>query len=202
MTKMKFCGLTRPEDVAAVNELKPDYIGFVFWPRSKRLVSDEQAAALKQLLSPEIQAVGVFVDETPETVASIANRDIIDLIQLHGSEDAEYIRQLRALTPKPIIRAFRMKAVESISEITDCTADFILLDSGMGSGTTFDWSTIPDLGRPYFLAGGLCPENAAEAVAQLHPYALDVSSGIETGGKKDPAKMAAFAAAVRKESQL
>ena len=199
MTKIKLCGLTRPEDIAAANELRPEYVGFVFAPKSKRAVSRETAAALKAQLLPEIRAVGVFVNEAPETVAAILNHGIIDLAQLHGQEDESYLAQLRKWTNKPLIRAFRVEDETSLQTARKSTADLILLDSGPGgTGTAFDWKLLEKFDRPYFLAGGLTPETAAAAVGQLHPYAVDVSSGIESAGKKDPAKMAAFVAAVRK----
>ena len=107
MTRIKFCGLTRPGDILAANALKPEYIGFVFAPASRRYLPPEQAAALRQLLDPDIRAVGVFVDETPETVAGLLNRGVIHLAQLHGREDGAYLRRLRALTRRPVIQAFR-----------------------------------------------------------------------------------------------
>ena len=202
MTKIKLCGLTRPEDIAAANALQPEYIGFVFAPRSRRYVSREMAAALKAQLSPGIQAVGVFVNEAPETVADLLNAGIIDIAQLHGQEDAAYIDRLRGLTARPLWQAFRVTDAASLAKAQKSPADLVLLDSGTGgTGTTFDWTLLEKFDRPYFLAGGLGPDNAADAVRQLHPYAVDVSSGIETAGKKDPAKMAAFVAAVRKNDQ-
>ena len=102
MTKIKLCGLTRPEDIAAANALKPEYIGFVFAPKSRRAVSREKAAELRAQLSPEIQTVGVFVNEAPETVARLLNEDLLDIAQLHGQEDAAYIARLRSLTSKPL----------------------------------------------------------------------------------------------------
>lgn len=201
MTKIKFCGLSRPQDIETANALKPAYIGFVFAPQSKRYVTPEKALELKQLLAPEIQAVGVFVDEPPEQVAALLNKGVIDLAQLHGSEDEDYIWKLRKHTDKPIIQAFRIKTASDLAAAKRCTADYILLDSGAGTGTVFDWKLIANIGRPYFLAGGLSPDNAEDAVRMLHPYAVDVSSGIETDGKKDKTKMAAFAAAVRKGDQ-
>lgn len=199
-TKIKFCGLSRPCDIRAANALKPEYIGFVFAPGSRRYVTPEQAASLKRLLDPGIRAVGVFVDEKPEAVADLLNRGTIHLAQLHGSEDEAYIGRLRALTDKPIIKACRMVNADDVAAAVQSTADYILFDSGAGTGTTFDWSLIRDVPRPYFLAGGLSPDNAAQAVKCLNPYALDVSSGIETGGVKDEDKMKAFAAAVRKDN--
>ena len=196
MTKIKMCGLSRPCDIAAANELAPEYIGFVFAAKSSRAVTHAAARELKRLLDPGIAAVGVFVNEAPETVAGLLNSGVIDMAQLHGSEDEAYIKRLRVLTEKPIIKAFRVTG-KNAAAIDACTADHILLDSGAGTGTVFDWNMIRGVKRPYFLAGGLTPENAARAVKELRPFAVDVSSGIETGGLKDKNKMAAFAAAVR-----
>ncbi len=199
MTKIKFCGLTGDCDIDAANELRPEYIGFVFAPKSKRYVAPERAAELKRQLAAGIKVVGVFVNDDLYHVAELLNRGIIDIAQLHGSEDEEYIGHLRQLTGKPIIRAYRIKTAEDIAEAEKCTADHVLLDSGAGTGEVFDWKLIKNMKRPYFLAGGLSPDNVENAVEQLSPYAVDVSSGIETDGVKDKAKMAAFAAAVRGE---
>ena len=199
MTKIKFCGLTGDCDIDAANELRPEYVGFVFAPKSKRYVTPERAAELKCRLAAEIEAVGVFVNDNLYHVAELLNRGVIDIAQLHGSEDEEYIGQLRQLTGKPVIRAFRIKTAEDIAEAEKCTADHVLLDSGAGTGEVFDWKLIKNMKRPYFLAGGLSPDNVENAVEQLTPYAVDVSSGIETDGVKDKVKMAAFAAAVRGE---
>ena len=201
MTKIKLCGLSRLCDIGAANELKPDYIGFVFAPKSKRYVTPEKAMELKQMLLPEIQSVGVFVNEEPETVVKLLQDGTIDIAQLHGAEDEEYIIQLRQLTDKLIIKAFRIETASDIEKALQSTADYLLLDSGAGTGTVFDWKLIQNIKRPYFLAGGLDADNAAEAVNTLRPYALDVSSGIETSGLKDKSKMAAFVSAVRKEEE-
>ncbi len=128
--------------------------------------------------------------------------DIIDIAQLHGDEDEDYIAQLRLLTDKKIIKAFRIKTVKDIKIAEQSTADYILLDSGAGTGEVFDWGFVKSIRRPYFLAGGLDARNAASAVKALYPFAVDVSSGIETDGVKDKTKMAAFIAAVRKEAGL
>ena len=143
--------------------------------------------------------VGVFVEEKQERVARLLNDGVIDLVQLHGHEDEQYIARLRALTDKPVIQAFRVKTAEDTALVQDSTADFVLLDSGAGTGTAFDWSLIKGISRDCFLAGGLAPDNVTEAVRTLHPWGVDVSSGIETEGHKDKDKMAAFVAAVRKE---
>ncbi len=201
MTRIKLCGLSRPCDIEAANELKPDYIGFVFSPQSKRYVTVNQAQELRQLLQPGICAVGVFVNEAPEVVAELLNRGVIDMAQLHGTEDEEYLRRLRQLTDKPISQAFRIKTAEDAAQAINSSADCVLLDSGAGTGTVFDWALIQNITRPYFLAGGLNADNVAQAVDLLHPFAVDVSSGVETAGKKDSEKMAAFVAAVRKGAQ-
>lgn len=202
MTKIKLCGLTRPEDIAAANALKPEYIGFVFAPKSRRAVSREKAAELRAQLSPEIQTVGVFVNEAPETVARLLNEDLLDIAQLHGQEDAAYIARLRSLTPKPLWQAFRVESAADLAAAARSTADMVLLDSGAGgTGTVFNWKLLQGFPRPYILAGGLDADNATDAVSRLHPDVVDVSSGIETAGRKDPAKMAAFVAAVRKQDE-
>ena len=202
MTKVKLCGLSRIEEIEAANELKPEYIGFVFASKSRRYVAPEAAAELKKQLSTEIQAVGVFVNEAVEKIAGLLNDDIIDIAQLHGDEDEAYIRRLRQLSGKPIIKAFQVKSEKEIADARQCPADYILLDSGAGTGTVFDWNILKKIDRPYFLAGGLSAGNVGKAVKELHPFAVDVSSGIETDRRKDKEKMAAFVAAVRKEETL
>ena len=202
MTKIKLCGLSRPCDIEIANELKPEYIGFVFAQGSIRCVSPEQALELKRLLAPEIKAVGVFVNKPPELVAGLMNSGVIDMAQLHGCEDASYISSLRKLTVKPVIQAFSVETAMDAGRANLSAADYVLLDSGAGSGNVFKWSLTENVTRPFFLAGGLDPDNVACAVRSLRPFAVDVSSGIETDGKKDKSKMAAFVAAVRKEKEI
>ncbi len=202
MTKIKLCGLSGIEEIEAANELKPEYIGFVFAPKSRRYVTPEKAAELKKQLSGEIQAAGVFVNEAVEKIAELLNDHIIDIAQLHGDEDEDYIKRLRQLTGKPSIKAFQVKSEKEIADAEQCSADYILLDSGAGTGTVFDWNILKKIDRPYFLAGGLSAGNVGKAVRELHPFAVDVSSGIETDRRKDKEKMAAFVAAVRKEETL
>ena len=198
MMKIKLCGLTRPEDIEAANALKPDFIGFVFAQKSRRYVSPETASRLRAGLDPGIRAVGVFVREKPEQVAALLNAGVIDLAQLHGGEDEAYIQRLRALTDRPLIQAFRVDTAADLERARASAADCILLDNGPGgTGAAFDWALLRGFERPYFLAGGLGPENVAAAVTALHPFAVDVSSGIETAGVKDPEKMRAFVQAVR-----
>lgn len=200
MTRIKLCGLTRPCDIEAVNELKPEYIGFVFAQKSRRYITAEKAEELKKLLHPDIETVGVFVNENVETVARLLSGGIIDIAQLHGSEDENYIGQLRKLTDKSIIKAFRIESEQDILNAQNSSADFVLLDSGNGgTGTVFDWELLMNISRPYFLAGGLDNSNVQDAVRRLNPYAVDVSSGIETDGLKDKIKMTDFVDIVRKE---
>ena len=195
MTKIKLCGLSRVEDIEIANEILPEFVGFVFYKKSKRYITPEKAAALKNLLDKKISAVGVFVNEKIETVAEIAK--FLDLIQLHGNEDENYISTLRNYTDKKIIQAFKIKTADDLNFAKNSRADFILLDSGAGTGEIFNWQLLKNFERQYFLAGGLNVENVSDAVKILKPFAVDVSSGIETGGVKDAAKMRQFVKACR-----
>lgn len=196
MVKVKFCGLKRPCDIAWANELQPDYAGFVFAGK-KRRVSDDQAAALRRELDPSIPAVGVFVDDTPEHIESLVRAGTIQLVQLHGGEDEAYIESLRRQVQVPIIKAFSIARKDDVEKARRSPADYVLLDHGKGgTGEVFNWALLAQIDREYFLAGGLNPDNAEKAAA-LGPYALDVSSGIETDGVKDKEKMKLFMARVR-----
>lgn len=197
--KIKLCGLMRPSDIEAVNLLHPDLVGFVFTKNSRRYVSLERARTLKELLHPDILAVGVFVDEEPEEVAALLSAGVIDLAQLHGKESEAYISRLRELTEKPLIKAFSVREEGDIEKACESSADFVLLDAGSGgTGTAFDRELLAGMNRPYFLAGGLAASNVGEAVKRWRPYAVDVSSGIETDGVKDVEKMQAFVECVRR----
>ncbi len=195
--KVKICGLSRAEDICAVNELLPDYIGFVFWERSRRRVTKEQAARLKSALSPRIKAVGVFVDAAAEEVAELARERIIDAAQLHGDESAEYTDRLRSLADCEIIRAYKIRTVEDVTAAENSNADLVLLDAGYGEGKPFEWELVKNIRRPYLLAGGLTAKTLPDAVKILSPYGVDVSSAVETDGKKDYEKIKEFIAAVR-----
>ena len=199
MTKIKICGLKRPEDIQAVNEAKPDFAGFVIEvPKSRRNVSAEQARKLVKGLSERIQAVGIFVNAPMDLVAGLLNDGTLALAQLHGSEDEAYIRELRQRTDKPLIQAFSIRSEADIERARQSTADYLLLDQGGGgTGQCFDWSLVPELARPFFLAGGLGVSNLSEAIFQVRPWAVDLSSSLETGGVKDPAKMRAAVKLVR-----
>jgi len=192
--RIKICGLTRKEDILAINTWKPDYIGFVFAP-GKRQVTALRAKELKELLLPEIPAVGLFVNSPMEEVLALAEHKTIDCIQLHGDEDCNYILELKKHLGQgvPIIKAIRVQTEADIIQAEDIPADFLLFDTytkGVygGSGKTFDWSMIPSIKTPWFLAGGIDAANirlAMETVA----FCLDLSSSLETEGKKDPEKI-------------
>ena len=198
MTKLKLCGLVRICDIEAVNRLNPEYIGFVFAKKSRRYVDPAQARELRARLDKGISPVGVFVNESPEAIADLVRSGIIDVVQLHGSEDEDFLRKLRELVSCPIIKAFSVKTPQDVRIACESSADLILLDSGGGgTGTVFDWDLLEPIRRPWFLAGGLSTENAADAIRRLAPYGVDVSSGIETDGVKDIQKMNDFVRAVR-----
>ena len=197
MTKIKLCGIQRYEDIDVVNELLPDYIGFVFAKKSKRFISYDMAKSLKIRLDKRVKAVGVFVNESIENIIYLVRNDIIDLIQLHGDEDGEYISKLKKYVNIPVIKAFKIKSKADINTLYKEGIDFILLDAGAGDGKTLDESILKDFKGDYFLAGGLSPDNISEKINTLHPFGVDVSSGIETDGKKDADKMRKFAKLVR-----
>ena len=197
---IKICGLTREEDVVCVNGLRPDFAGFVFAEKSRRRVTAERAAELRAGLAPGIAAVGVFVDQPAEWIAGLLADGVIDWAQLHGSETAEYVAGLRALAPAGarIIQAFSVRTAEDVRRAAESVAALVLLDHGSGgTGTAFDWSLAAGFPRPWLLAGGIGPGNAAEALRAARPSGLDASSGLETGGVKDPAKMRAYVEAIR-----
>ena len=198
MTKIKICGLTRTEDIDVVNEFMPDYIGFVF-AKSRRQVSAEQAKELKNKLRPAIKAVGVFVNEKPENIAEIANQGIIDLIQIHGDEDAAYCAQLRKLTQAPIIKVVRVEREDDLAGIEEFDCDYYLFDTLSskdygGTGKAFDHSILYNKGikKPFFVAGGLKQDNVAAVIEVIKPFGVDASGGVETDGIKDANKIKEF----------
>ena len=198
-TKIKICGLTRLEDAASVNRAGPDYAGFVFYEQSRRNVSADQARALRAAIDPGIRTVGVFVNAAPETVLRLCRDGIIDIVQLHGDEDAACLAALRDRLPGvEIWQAFRVRAPEDLALAARSRADQVLLDSGGGTGTRFDWSLLAGFPRPFILAGGLTPPTIPDAIERLRPYAVDISSGVETAGHKDEALIIAAVAATRR----
>lgn len=199
MTKIKLCGLTRKCDIEYANTLMPDYIGFVFVKESKRYIAPADAEALRGILDRGIISVGVFADESIENIKELADRGVIGAVQLHGGEDNEYISRLRGCVKLPVIQAFRISGVRDVERAERSAADYIMLDSGGGTGAAFDHSLIRDCKREFFLAGGLSSDNVGEAVSIYRPYAVDASSSLETDGVKDIKKMTAFVKAVRDE---
>lgn len=201
MSRIKICGLFRPDDIDAVNEALPDYIGFVF-AQSPRRVSAGQARRLKARLDTRICAVGVFVDAAAEEIAALYADGVIGAAQLHGGEDAAYIARLRALADMPLIKAVRVQSAAQILGAQALGCDYLLLDTyaknvGGGSGESFDWTLIPPLQKPYFLAGGIDAGRIDKAAA-LRPYCIDISSGAETGGVKDRRKINALVRMARR----
>ena len=191
MAKLKICGLTCEADVAAVNEVKPDFAGFVIEvPGRRRSVTPEQVKVLVKGLNEETLPIGVFVDAPPELPISLLRDGTLWAAQLHGNEDEDYIEKIQNMTGKPVIKAFSIKTREDVEKAKKSSADYILLDHGKGgTGESFDWSLIRNMDRPYFLAGGLNAENVEQAILQTYPFAVDISSGVETDGVKDPKKI-------------
>ena len=198
-TKIKFCGLRREEDVKLAASLDADFFGFILTDRFKRFIAPEEVARLKEFIPATGKTIGVFVDEPVDYVITCAKTANLDMIQLHGSEDDAYIFEIKEKTGLPVIKMIKPLSEDDIITARKSKADLILLDSGAGgTGKVFDWSLAERLGRDYILAGGLTPDNVADAVKRLKPFAVDVSSGVETEGIKDFSKMKAFAAEVRK----
>ena len=187
MTAIKFCGLSHASDIDAVNSVFPEYVGFVFWPKSRRFVSSEKAEELRELLDARIQSVGVFVDADIDSVADLVRKGIISIAQLHGHEDDEYIAELRNALGShdiQIWKAFEVENANDVNSANESTADLVLLDGGKGEGRTFPWELLSEMKRPYGLAGGLNAENVVEAMAKASefgkpPELIDVSSAIE-----------------------
>ena len=199
-TKIKICGLCRPADIDYVNAALPDYGGFVFYEKSRRNVTPGQAAILREKLMPGIVPVGVFVDAKPRRIKELYDSGVIDIVQLHGGEDDRFIENLRNLLPGVgIWKAFGVRSAMDLAAAKASNADMVLLDNGCGTGQCFDWSLAANLGRPLILAGGLTPENMSEAIRSFRPFAVDISSGVETEKGKNRAKILAAVEKVRKQ---
>ncbi len=213
MQKIKLCGMMKPCDIEYANQVKPDFVGFIF-ANTRRKIGAAQAKKFREALNAEIPAVGVFVNEDISVITSLVQDGCIDMIQLHGEEDADYIRRLREVCDVPVIKAVKVQTVEQIRQAAALPVDYLLLDTyrkGVlgGTGEAFDWELLREakaaagdtaegvlFGKPYFLAGGLHAGNLREAAA-LGSYGLDVSSGIETDGSKDFDKMVEVVKIVR-----
>ena len=196
-TELKICGLSRLEDVIAVNRFGADYAGFVFFKKSKRFIDPYKAGELIELLRSDIKSVGVFLDEPLDSVISAARISGVEMIQLHGHESEEYVEYVKRTLERPVIKAFKADEEGALERALNTSADYILIDSGAGTGKKFDWRILKDFGRDYFLAGGLDPESVGEAISTLEPFAVDVSSGVETDGVKDAEKIEKFINAVK-----
>ncbi|MEM5568829.1 phosphoribosylanthranilate isomerase [Aerococcus viridans] len=199
MVKVKICGLRRPEDIEAANAAKPDYVGFIFVPETKRYVAPDLAASFRRDLAADIQTVGVFVNAPIEEIVAICQAGTIDLVQLHGEEDQAYIAHLKGQVDQHIIKSV---AVGDELVVGPNQADYLLFDSLSpsrgGSGKIFDWKMVSAYQeKPFFLAGGLGVKNIEEALKVVRPYAVDASSSLETDGVKDPVKMQEFVAKIR-----
>ena len=201
-TRVKICGITRIEDALAAAQAGADALGFVFDPKSPRHVSPDQAHALARALPPFVTVVGLFVNAAPDSIEAVLSRVPLDLIQFHGNETPEQCRRYH----RSYIKAIHMQTDVNLHEkarlyhdAAGLLFDTFVADKAGGSGQIFDWSRIPsDLGKPVILAGGLTPENVGEAIGTAHPYAVDVSSGVEQAkGIKDAKKISAFIDAVR-----
>lgn len=192
--KVKICGLKNFEEIDYINEFLPDYAGFIFADFSKRYITPERAFSLKQKLKKNIKSVGVFVDENMDKILEIANTGIIDIIQLHGREDEDFIQFVKRKTQLPVVKAFKPEK-NLIDKIKKTKADFILIDSCSngqfgGTGTVFDWKIIPaEYRERLFLAGGINCNNIKEAIEKVSPYCIDINSGVETNGNKDREKI-------------
>ncbi len=211
-TRIKICGLTRPEDVQAAVAAGADALGFVFYPPSPRYVTPQQAGALMSAVPPFVQTVGLFVNATPAEVAAVVAVAPVALLQLHGDETPEQSAAIAALANRPFLRVFRVKPGTSAADLLEYEHQYraasplfsgLLLDTYVdaygGAGKVFDWSVIPkDLAPRVVLSGGLSVHNATDAVGRTRPYAVDISSGVEAQkGIKDARKIAAFVQAVR-----
>lgn len=191
MTKIKICGLFRSCDVEYVNAAEPDFIGFVF-AKSRRQVKKEEAKKLRSCLNENITPVGVFVNEEIEHIVELVKEEIISIVQLHGQEDENYIQLLKSQVNVPIIKVVKVTSGDDILEAQNLPIDYLLLDQGTGgTGQTFDWSVVSGIkiSKPFFLAGGINIDNAEKGIETMHPFALDISSGVETDGVKDNKKI-------------
>lgn len=194
--KIKFCGIRRLEDVAAVNLCQPDYMGMILSGGFRRSISQELAQRLVQEKSDAIAAVGVFVNESSETICRMAEQLHLQVIQLHGNESAEQIQTLQQKTGLPVWKALRIGTLQELEAAGTNPADCLILEGKTGAGiggtgVCADWELLArhSWNRSFFLAGGLQPENVLEAIATVSPTGVDFSSGIEEDGVKSLRRM-------------
>jgi len=209
VTKVKLCGVTLLDDAARVGAAGVDFIGFNFWPQSKRHVAPERAPMLARAArgAGTLQVVGVFVDASIDDILAVHRAVDLDIVQLHGYEGPELVAAVVNATKRPVWKAISVRTAEDVERLEIWPADAILLDAPTpgrgGSGTTFDWALAQGARRRYpamhiVLAGGITPDNVGEAIAAVQPWAVDVASGVEAGpGVKDPDKITRLVAAAR-----
>ena len=185
MVLVKICGLMSPKDISAVNVGQADFAGFVFAP-SRHQITLKDALRLKSLLNPEIRTVGVFVNESVKTILRFYKAGAIDLAQLHSKPNPDKIKKLQRAGLK-VIQVFENRSID-----VSCRADYLMVDSGKGSGRLLNLKAIPHINRPLILAGGLNGQNIHQAISVASPAVVDVSSGVETAGQKDPKKIKQF----------
>jgi phosphoribosylanthranilate isomerase len=192
MVKVKICGNRTAKDIEYLNELKPDYAGFILTAGFGRSIGKDTALVLTKALSDDIKTVGVFVDETADTVNTLARELKLDYVQLHGNESPGECEKIVF----PVIKALKPDSFGRVREYEN-TVEFFLFDAGYGDGAAFDRSLVPETVKPFFLAGGLNAENVTQAISETNPFAADVSSGVETDGAKDYNKIKKFINTVR-----
>lgn len=198
-SQIKICGLHREMDIIMVNEVMPEYVGFVInYPKSHRSINDIELIKLKNKLKSEIKAVGVFVDANMYDIMQLA--DNLDIIQLHGEEDNNFVNTLRKMLPgKEIWKAFKITKEEDLELAMKSRADLVVLDNGCGTGETFDWDIIGDFSKRFALAGGIDIDNVAMAMNRFEPYIIDVSSSLEVDQVKDFDKIKEMVKVIRNE---
>ena len=205
VTKLKFCGITRLDDAELAVAAGAWAIGLIFWPRSPRRAQLDAAAEIAAAVKRRAEVAGVFVNATLDHVAQTADAVGLTMLQFHGDEGPAYCAEAARRTGAKVIKAGRVRSGADVQALTTFHTDYHLLDSytaGVpgGTGETFSWEIArAHRGRiPVILSGGLTPDNVGDAIAAVHPYAVDVASGVELSpGRKDPEKLQAFAAAVR-----
>ncbi len=202
MPRIKICGMSRTEDAVIINAVRPDCIGFIF-AHSKRQVTLEKAQMIKKLVSPLIKTAGVFVDETKTVIIDTAHSLKLDIIQLHGNETEEDIKEIRQAAGCSIWKAVRVKDSSDIEKWRNSSADMLLFDTfsrnaAGGTGKEFDWSILEEFDRPFILAGGLCSTNIARAIRKVYPWGVDINSGVETKSVKDPVKINEIMSIIRR----
>ncbi len=199
MVKVKICGICHEAEIGIMNELVPDYVGFVFVKKSRHFIAPEHAGYLRSKLRDGIKSVGVFANESLKSVALCVETAGLNMVQLHGDETGEYVAALREYIRCPIMKVYKISKPIDAEKAMYSTADYVMLDGGnSGDGKTFDWSLLGRARRKFFLSGGLNPENMQKALElEPQPYALNASSGLEANRMKDFRKVMKFILGVK-----